>query len=614
MGLANATEHSSHEVKFLTLQANSMKLPDMHRSLRVLIISCFIFALSAPRASSVQKNEQTEFLQLQNLSGTRGGNLVLAVDGDPENFNQMLTSGLANMAITQRISAGLVRVNRSNLQLEPSLAKRWDVDESGRTYTIHLRRGVRFSNGDNFSADDVLFTFQVLSDPNIPSQMVGQIEIEGKSPTVTKIDDFTVKLSFQRPVGMGLRMLDSIPIIPKSRLLKPYREGRFVTTWGPAVNPEEVVGLGPFRLKEYQRGIKVVLERNPYFWKRDRNGQTLPYLDTVTFLIVPDLNSQALRFQRGELDLVSSPTLNPESYASLRRRQIGYTLRDLGPGLTMDFLWFNLNRGSNDQGRPYVEPDKLSLFEKPEFRLAVSHALDREGMARSILLGLGVPQYGPVSSGNRDWTNKAVPRTDYDPDRSRELLQRIGLRDTNGDGILEYGSSGRPLELMLFTTRGNSVREKTAQVIQNNLSKVGIRIRIQHFLLNEIASRFLNSFDWETILFGVVPTDVTPDLQSELWYSSGSMHLWNPGQTKPESQWEADIDSLISKLVRSMDPAARKASFGRAQEIWAEQMPAIPTFASNILVGWSNRLGNVRPSILAPHLIWNAEELTLRKP
>ena len=586
----------------------------MHRLLRAWLILFFVLALNPLRASLIQEGERTEFLQLDNLTGARGGNLVLAVDGDPENFNQMLTSGLANMAITQRISAGLVRVNRSNLQLEPSLAKQWDVDESGRTYTIHLRRGVRFSNGDNFGADDVLFTFQVLSDPNIPSQMVGQIEIDGKPPAVTKIDDFTVKLSFQRPVGMGLRMLDSIPIIPKSRLLEPYREGRFTSVWGPTVNPQEVAGLGPFRLKEYQRGTKVVLERNPYYWKKDRNGQTLPYLDTVTFLIVPDLNSQALRFQRGELDLVSSPTLNPENYASLRRRQTVYTLRDLGPGLTMDFLWFNLNRGVNDRGKPYVDPDKLSLFEKPEFRRAVSYALDREGMARSILLGLGVPQYGPVSSGNRDWHNNAIPRTGYDPDRSRELLHQIGLRDANADGILEYGSPSRPLELMLFTTRGNSVREKTAQVIQDNLSKVGIRISVQHFLLNEIASRFMSSYDWETILFGLVPTDVTPELQSELWFSSGTMHLWSPGQKKPERRWEADIDSLIFKLVRSRDPAVRKASFDRAQEIWVGNMPAVPTFASDVLVGWSNRLGNVRPSILAPHLIWNAEELTVRKP
>ncbi len=581
---------------------------------RIFLILFCVFSLDPPSAPSAQGTERVEFLQLQNLSGARGGNLVLAVAADPENFNQMLASGLANAAIADRMSADLVHVNRSNLQLEPSLAKRWEADKTGRIYTIHLRRGLRFSNGEDFTADDVLFTFQVLSDPDIPSQMGGQIEIDGTPPSVTKIDDFTVQLSFPRPVGMGLRMLDSIPIIPKNQLFKPYREGRFADAWGPTVNPKNVAGLGPFRLREYQRGIKVVMERNPYYWKKDRNGQTLPYLDTITFLIVPDLNSQALRFRQGELDLVSSPTLNPENYASLRRTQRNYTVRDLGPGLTMDYLWFNLNGGANNQGKPYVDPEKLAIFEKPEFRRAVSYALDRNGMARSILLGLGMPQYGPVSSGNKDWYYKGIPRTEHNPVRSRELLQQIGLRDEDGDGFLEYGAQNRPLELMLFTTRGNSVREKIAQVIQDNLSKVGIRIGVQHLLTNEIASRFLASFDYEAILFGLVPTDVTPELQTDLWYSSGSIHLWNPGQKTPKRSWEASIDSLISNLVRSMDTTVRKASFDQAQEIWASQMPAIPTIASNILVGWSSRLGNVRPSILAPHLIWNAEELTILKP
>jgi peptide/nickel transport system substrate-binding protein len=194
------------------------------------------------------------------------------------------------------------------------------------------------------------------------------------------------------------------------------------------------------------------------------------------------------------------------------------------------------------------------------------------------------------------------------------LLAQIGLTDTDRDGILEYGKPRRPLELILFTSRGNNVREKVSQVIQDNLSKIGIRIGIQHLLPNEIASRFLSSFEYEAILFGITPTDVAPDLQTNLWYSSGNIHFWQPNQKKPERPWEASIDSLISKLVRSTDPAVRKAAFDQAQDLWARQMPAIPTIAPDILVGWSNRLGNMRPSILAPHLIWNAEELTKRKP
>ncbi len=244
------------------------------------------------------------------------------------------------------------------------------------------------------------------------------------------MNDHTVRLVFQRPVGMGLRMLDSIPILPKNRLFKAYQEGRFAAAWGPTAPPGDIVGLGPFRLKEYQRGIRIVLERNPYYWKKDRSGQTLPYLDSITFLIIPDLNSEALRFQQGELDLVNS--LNPENYAMVRRKPGNCILRDLGPGLAMDFLWFNLNRGARSSGKRFADPEKLSIFERAEFRRAVSHGLNREGMSRSILLGLGTPQFGPVSSGNSLWYNSTVAKTDYSPIQARQLLAKIGLLITIG--------------------------------------------------------------------------------------------------------------------------------------------------------------------------------------
>jgi peptide/nickel transport system substrate-binding protein len=591
---------------FLTVLLNSMKLPFMRISFRRLFWYYCISLLSTHALLHGQA------LQVERLTGIRGGNLVLAVSSDPTSFNRMMAAGLPTIAVTERLFADIVHINRSTLLLEPSLATHWEVDKTGRVYTIHLRKGVRFSDNSPFTADDVLFTFQALTDPKTESTMAGQIETGGAFPAISKVDDFTVKLSFQRPIGMGLRMLDSIPILPKSRLLKPYQEGRMGTVWGPTVNPQDVAGLGPFRLKEYQRGLRIVLERNPHYWKKDKAGQSLPYLDTITFLILPDLNSEALRFQQGELDLVSSPSLNPGNYASLRRTQKDYTMRDLGAGLTVDFLWFNLNRGTNSAGKSIVDPEKLAIFEKPEFRNAIAYALDRDGMIHSILLGLGMPQFGIVSTGNREWHNSGIARTEYNPARSRALLAQIGLRDENRDGILEFGEKRRPLELNLLTSRGNNVREKAAQVIQDNLSKIGIRLSTQLLLPNEIASRFLASFDYEAILFGFTPTDVAPDLQTDLWYSSGSIHFWNPNQKKPAFPWESAADELISRLVTTTDPSVRKASFDKAQSIWSVQMPVIPTIASNVLVGWSNKLGNLRPSILAPHLIWNAEEITKR--
>ncbi len=552
---------------------------------------------------------QPEYLVRHDLAGKRGGNLTLAVNSDPASFNRMLTAMRAHTIVLDRLSADLVHINRTTLELEPSLAKSWETSTGGRTYTIRLRQGLRFSDGSPFTANDVLFTFQVLQDPESGAILADQVQVDGSFPRVTKIDEYTVQMTYQRPVGMGLRSLDSIPILPRSRLLKAYSEGSLSTVWGATVQPGDVTGLGPFRLREYRRGERIVLERNPHYWKRDRSGIALPYLDTITFLIIPDHNSEALRFQAGEIDLLNS--LIPESYASLRRsgNQSRFVLRDLGPGLAMDFLWFNLNPPERHPVKSGSDAEKLAIFGRTEFRQAVSMALDRPGIARSIFLGLATPQGGPLSSGNKAWHDPGLRPPVRDIARARALLRQIGLRDSDRDGILEYGRGRRPLEILLLTSRGSTARERVSEVIKSNLLEIGVRVEIQTLLPNELAARFLNSLDYEAILFGLTPTDIAPDLQTDLWYSSGKNHFWSPGQAKPQSSWEGEVDNLITRLVRTLDANERRTTFFRVQALWARELPAIPTVAPNILVAWSKSLRNVVPSVLPPHLVWNAEEL-----
>ena len=596
----------------LTPRTISSKLPDMARISRcsAIWIPLLLAAVLVAPVHSANQSKAPDYLRINRLSGTRGGNLVVAVNADPSSFNRMLTAMFAHTVVTDRISADLVHINRATMDLEPALAKSWEVSPDGRSYTVHLRQGLRFSDGSPFTADDVLFTFQVLQDPKTGAYLAGQVEVDGNFPQVTKIDQHTVRLVYQRSVGMGLRSLDSVPILPRNKLESAYTEGTLGSAWGPGTPPVQITGMGPFRLREYRRGERIILERNPYYWKKDRAGRTLPYLDTITFLIVPDRNSEAMRFQAGEIDLLNS--FNPENYASLQRAQGrgNFTIKSLGPGLAMDFLWFNMNPLHRRPIKSEQDGANLSLFSRREFRQAVSLAIDREGIARSVFLGLAAPQFGPISSGNAKWYDPSLKATACDPSRARSLLTGIGLKDSDGDGILEYGPARRPLAIVLLTARGNAAREKTAQIIKDNLARAGIRIDIQFLLPNELVARLLNSLDYEAMLFAFTPTDVIPDLQTDFWYSSGKNHAWAPAQEKPQTAWEAQVDQLIARLVRSLDPSERRKTFFQVQEIWNRELPAIPTVAPDILVGWSNRLGNLLPSILPPHLLWNAEELT----
>ena len=598
----------------LTPGAISPKLPIMATKCRFgVILSASLVAVAlALIPSPGQQKEPTDFLVRPALSGTRGGNLVVSVNEDPATFNGMFVTRVANAVITDAISADLFHINRRTHALEPALALSADVAADGRTYTIRLRRGIRFSDGSPFTAEDVVFTLSALQDPRNASRSSDQIQIDGKFPAVSQIDAHTVRFAWPRPVSTGLRPLDSVPMLPKSRLLKARQDGSFSAAYGPTVPPQAIVGLGPFRLKEYQRGVRIVLERNPYYWKRDKAGQTLPYLDTATYLIIAERNSESLRFQAGELDLLTS--MNPDHFASLRRsnKAGAYTVRDLGPGLGMDLLWFNLNPGKNASGTPFVDPEKRAVFEQTAFRQAVSYALDRKGIATSVYGGLATPQYGPISSGNTVWHNPAIPTTPLDVKRAQALLAQAGLKDRNGDGILEYGSRPRPLEIVLLTTRGNAAREKSAEILRDNLAQIGVRVNVQALPMNELAPRFARTYEYEAILLSNTPTDVVPDLQTDMWYSHGVNHFWYPSQAKPGTAWEAEIDALTTRMVQSLQEPVRRQSCYQVQEIWARQMPSVAIVAPNILSGWRNSIGNVSPAILVPYLLWNVDELTKR--
>ena len=185
-----------------------------------------------------------------------------------------------------------------------------------------------------------------------------------------KIDAYTVRFDLAQPYAAAERLFDGFAILPRHLLEKPYSGGTFSTSWGVAMSPAEFAGLGPFRLKEYVPGQRIVLDRNPYYWKQDRNGQRLPYVDQVVFLFVTSEDAQAIRFQAGETDLITR--FSAENFAVLAKQQEArhYQLDDLGAGLEYNFLFFNLNDLSS-KSLPEIAR-KQAWFQDVRFRQAVS--------------------------------------------------------------------------------------------------------------------------------------------------------------------------------------------------------------------------------------------------
>ncbi len=539
-------------------------------------------------------------------SGRYGGRLVVTQRSEPKTLNPVVAVDSASREVVQRMMADLIHINRESQRTEPALAKSWKVSRDGLRYTLELRRGLRFSNGQPFDADDVLFSFQVYLDEKSHSPQRDLFIVGDKPVAVRKLSPYTVEFQLARPYAAAERLFDGVAILPRHLLEGSYREGSLDKAWGLATPPDQIAGLGPFRLKRYVPGERLVLERNPYYWKVDRSGNRTPYLDELDFLFVASQDAQAIRFQAGESDLVAG--LSAENYAVLEKQQQarGYQLRDLGPGLEYNFLFFNLN----DRVAQGELSRKQAWFRDLRFRQAISAAIDRDAIVRLVYQGRGVPLWGHVTPGNRLWLSSSVSRRPASQARARQLLQAAHF-SWKGDGTL-VDEKGSPVEFSIITSAGNRQRAQMATIIQNDLSRLGMRVHVAQVEFRTLLDRVFQSHDYEASVLGLGSGDVDPNAEMNVWLSSGGTHVWNPGQARPATPWEAEVDSLMRQQLSTLDFAQRKRLYDRVQELVATNLPVICLASPDILVGAKSGLDNFRPAILDHYTLWNVEELYWR--
>jgi peptide/nickel transport system substrate-binding protein len=556
-----------------------------------------------PQASSGE-----ELLTLPGEIGRQGGRLVVSLRAEPKTLNPLTAADAPSReVILGAMQADLVHINRGTQLTEPALAKSWKVSPDGLQYTLTLRRGLRFSDGQPLDADDVLFTFRVYLDESIHATQRDQLIVGGKPVAVRKVTPQTVIFQLAKTYGAGERLFDGLAILPRHLLEKPYSEGKLAQSWGLATPANQWAGMGPLRLKEYVAGQKLVLERNPYYWKQDAQGKRLPYLDELVFLFVSNADAQVLRFQSGETDLISR--LGAENFSVLSRQQGGYTMSDAGPGLEYNFLFFNLNEPGEK-----TSPDlrrKMKWFREVKFRQAISAAIDRDAIVRLVYQGRGAALWGPVTPGNHRWGDSAIPHPARSLEKARALLKEAGFAwntGTNGEPAL-VDSDGKPVEFSILTSSTNADRTKMATLIQEDLKQLGVRVQIVPMEFRSLIDRVTQTREYEACVLGLVSFDADPTPEMNVWLSNGGTHLWNPSQAHPATAWEAEIDKLMEQQLAAPSFEQRKKSFDRVQEILAENQPMIFLASPDILAGAKNSIGNFHPAVLEPYVLWNVEQL-----
>lgn len=572
-----------------------------YRLLTLLITSVFvlsaIFSDLQPRVGN----------QLYLDAPRRGGKIVISKTAGPRTFNRLLSFDEQTSSITNCIMGSLVRINRQTQLPEPDLAESWKITPDGKSITFNLRPNVKFTDGATLSADDVLFTFQLINDPKISSLASDSFRSkDGRPVRVAKLGLFKVAFTFPAVNAAGVRIFDGVPILPRHKLEPIYQDGKFDQAWNLSTPPDQIVGLGPFKLKSYLPGQRVTLERNESYWKTDSTGQRLPYLDQLIFAIDPDRNTQLLKFQRGETDLLSPVT--PEELATLspltEKNQV--KIDDLGPSLIREVLWFNLN-----PDKPGNDPVKQSWFQQLNFRRAISHAIDRQAITKIAFNGRAAQQWGFLSDGDKIWNNLNVQKYPFDRAQAKRLLEEAGFRYANGQNTL-LDPQGRPVAFSLTTNAGNPLRQKIAALIQSDMAQIGVNLNLVFLESKTLLTRINDGSNYDACLLAIISGDADPSAHMNILLSSGSNHWWRAKQTTPATPWESQIDQLMMGQMTTVNRAQRKKMFDEVQEIMAEQQPFIFLASRNLVVASRSDVGNLKPATLPDFALWNCEELYRR--
>jgi peptide/nickel transport system substrate-binding protein len=510
------------------------------------------------------------------------GELAWTIGYDPKTFDPAKVDDEESEMVRYLTAGVLLRFNRATQQVEPALAESWTLSPDGKTVTFKLRPNLQFSDGSKLSSRDAAWSIRRVLSPATGAPVAEEF-LDAASVKLDTPDERTLVVHLaKRVVGIG-KVFDEIAIEPADH----PSEGR--------------VTAGPFVLADYRRSQYVRLRRNPHFFEHDAAGAALPYATGVRLDILDNHEQEIRLFARGEYQLIDSL---PPDYFTLLKQRMPNAVRDLGPSLNTEQLWFNQSPGA-----PIPAWEK-AWFQNPAFRLAVSQAIHREDLARIAYQGHATPAYSFISPANTLWYNRAIkaPHTDVAAAKAGLLAAGFHL-----SGSVLQDASGHPVTFSILTNAGNAPRMKMATLIQQDLAALGIQVTVVALDFPSLIERLMHTQDYQACLLGLENVDPDPNAMMNIWLSSSPNHQWSPSEKTPATAWEAEIDRAMTLQATTLSDAQRKQAVDRVQQIVADQQPFLYLVYPNALYAVSPRLLGVQPAVLSPGLVWNVEHLRLRE-
>ncbi len=482
-----------------------------------------------------------------------GDALIVGSIGEPSILIPMLAGDSASHEVAGLIFNGLVKYD-TDLSLIGDLAESWDISDDGLTITFHLRKGVKWTDGVEFTANDVMFGYKTIIDPKTPTAYKEDF-LQVKKAEV--LDKYTFRVTYKKPFAPALSSWGNLPILPE-HLLK----GKDITKVDFGRNP---IGMGPFIFEKWEPGQRIVLKANPdYFEGR-------PYIDYYIYRIIPDQATMFMELRAGGVDLMG---LTPIQYR--RQTNTEFFKKNFQkfryPVFAYTYLGFNL---------------KHPFFKDIRVRKAIAYAIDKKEIIDVVLFGLGSVATGPYVPNTWPY-NPNVKRYEYNPAKARQLLQEAGWRDTDGDGWLD--KDGKRFEFTIITNMGNSLRERTATIIQWRLKQIGIKVNIRLIEWSAFINEFIDKRRFEAVILGW-SIGFDPD-QYDIWHSSktGEKEFNFISYKNPE------VDRLLEEGRRTFDIEKRKKAYYRIQEILAEEVPYVFLYVPDALPIVHKRFKGIKPT------------------
>ncbi len=549
--------------------------------------------------------------------------IVVRTPGEPKTFNYALIQEAPN--VSQFLHAGLIFENGTG-DLEPDLAESWQISQDKQHITVTLREGLKWSDGAPLTADDVMFSYQELYfNPKIPLpiQDAFKIGVSGALPSIRKLNDRQVEFATPEPFAPFLRSIGAA-ILPAHVLRKVANakdakgQSQFLTTWGVDTDPSKIIVNGPYRIESYATSQRLVLQRNPYYWKKDAQGKQLPYIDRVIWQIVESADTGLIQFRSGGLDALA---IGSSSFSLLKREEKRgkFTIYNGGPDSSTLFVCFNLNQGKRN-GKPVVDPIKSRWFNTVAFRQAVAYALDRQTMVNNTFRGLGQPQDSPISVQSPYYFSpqEGLKTYPYDLKKAKKLLLDAGFKYDNSGQL--FDAQGNRVRFTMLSQTGSRTIEGLAAQIKSDLGKLGMQVDYAPIDFSALLDKVINTLEWEFYVGGITG-GVEPNNGYNVWSPDGSFHPFNQ---KPQSgkapltdrvvaDWEAKIGQLYIQGARELDEAKRKAIYAETQRLSQEYLPFIHLVNSLNLVAVRNRVQDVNiSSLYYESLLWNVANLKVR--